>query len=141
MIDAITQSFLDNFRADGLKGDPCDEWEVRDLEQSLGIIFPAAYRAFLLCAGHGFAPFEGAQYALEDDFGQMQGSARRIMKDRLPDDAFAFFVHQGFVVRFFCLNDGDDPAVYEYVEYYGKPQIAAARLSLYFSPDMLFEEL
>ena len=34
----------------------------------------------------------------------------------LPDDSFVFFVHQGFVVRFFLLDDGENPAVYEYVE-------------------------
>lgn len=34
----------------------------------------------------------------------------------LPDDAFAFAMHQGYEVLFFRTSEGDDPPIYYYLE-------------------------
>ncbi|HKW23132.1 MAG TPA: hypothetical protein VJO13_17235, partial [Ktedonobacterales bacterium] len=34
----------------------------------------------------------------------------------LPEDAFAFTMHQGYTFQFFRIGDGDDPPVYWYSE-------------------------
>jgi len=72
MIDVDTQSLLAILRDGGVWGEGCDEWQIADVEQQLRVELPAAYKAFLLLAGQGFAPFEGSQYAIEDDLAAMQ---------------------------------------------------------------------
>ena len=50
----------------------------------------------------------------------MQRAGRNIFREdrtHLPSDAFVFFVHQGVALRFFLLDSGDDPPVFEYVEH------------------------
>lgn len=119
MLHAATQRFLAVLREGGVIGEPSDEWQVHELEQHLHVQFPAAYKAFLLLAGNGFPPFEGSHYALEDDLPELQRAGERIaLRDghNLPSGAFVFFAHQRVAARFFFLNDGDDPAVFEYVE-------------------------
>jgi hypothetical protein len=116
---ASTDNFVTALRAAGISGDPCDERTLRDLEQQLGVVLPAAYRAFLLVAGRGFAAWTGSHHALDDDLPELQRMAARLLKKRgtsLPSDAFVFLVHQGAAVQFFLLGDGDDPAVYEWVD-------------------------
>jgi hypothetical protein len=132
MIDTTTQEFVSILEKAGVVGEPCDEWQVQDAEQQLRVKLPPAYKAFLLIAGQGFGPFEGSHYAFEDDLAELQRVGRRILQRdqaELPPDAFVFFVHQGFVVRFFLLDEDDDPAVNEYVEYErpGKPVKQLAR--------------
>jgi SMI1 / KNR4 family (SUKH-1) len=132
MIDAATESLMAVLRDGGVSGEACDEWEVRDLEAQLRVELPAAYKAFLLLAGRGFGPFEGSHYAVEDDLASLQRAGDRIFRgdgSELPGGAFVFFVHQGFVVRYFVLDDGADPAVFEYVEHWPPVEQLAARLS------------
>src|SRR5438128_2277758 len=124
MIDARTDSLVALLRDFGLKGEGCDEWTVRDLEQQLGVEFPPAYKAFLAIAGNGCEALEGSHYAVEDDLASLQRSGQRIMKhdgENLPADAFVFLVHQGYAFNFFLMQDGEDPPVYEYVE--GMPPV------------------
>jgi hypothetical protein len=120
MLDEETRNMIDLLRRGGVSGTPCDEFEARDLEQSLRVKFPVPYKAFLLIAGDGFASFEGSHDALEDDLVELQRTGKRIMEadgNIAPGGILTFFVHQGFVVRFFFLNDGNDPAVFEQVEH------------------------
>jgi hypothetical protein len=119
MLDDLTRTMIEHYRRAGVTGAPCDEFDVQDLEQQLAIRFPVAYKAFLLVAGNGFTPFEGSHYALEDDFAELQRAGKQILQTygkQAPAGAFVFFVHQGFVVRLFLLNDGEDPPVFECVD-------------------------
>jgi hypothetical protein len=139
MIEAKTESFVKLLRECGVNGEPCDEWAIRELEQQLGVEFPPAYRAFVALAGNGCEPLEGSHYAVEDDLASLQRSAGRIMKHDgldLLTDAFVFLVHQGHAFNFFLLNDGEDPAVYEYVQ--GMPPVrqVAPRLTEWFANEV-----
>lgn len=119
MVDPTTHEFIAMLRSAGVTGDSCDEWQVKDVEQTLGVELPPAYKAFLLLAGRGFGPFQGSQYAIEDDLSELQRAGASIFRsDRmtLPASAFVFFVHQGVAARFFLLGSDNDPAVFEYVE-------------------------
>jgi hypothetical protein len=132
VIDTATEHFVSRLRDAGVRGLPCDEWSVADLERDLRVQLPAAYRAFLLVAGNGWEPLEGSHYALEDDLAGLQRAGQRIAQHEettLPVDAFVFFVHQGFACRFFLLQDGDDPAVFECVEGAGPITRVALRFS------------
>ena len=108
--DESTRNFVNLLCAAGVTGEQCDEPTVRDLERQLGLALPAAYREFLLTAGRGFPTWAGSQHAIDDDLPELQRSGKRLLEGcggRLPADAFVFLIHQG---------DGDDPAVYQWVD-------------------------
>lgn len=96
-----------------------DPVETDVLERALGQRFPMAYREFLYWGGNGgVAFFTGSDYAarvlphlrtwagetLEED----------AVESQLPDDALVFWMHQGYMFRFFRAGDGDDPPTFFY---------------------------
>lgn len=141
MVDATTQRYLQRLREAGITGDPCDEWEIRDLEQQLNVSLPAAFKAFLLVAGKYFEPFVGSQYVLGHDGGnleiapaEVQRHGERIFRRdglRLPTNACVFFAHHGTATRYLFLDGGDDPAVFEYVEHQPPPRQLANNFSVF----------
>jgi hypothetical protein len=118
---------------------PIPERIVADTEAALGVALPPAYRAFLLLAGRGCGPLEGSQYAIEDELAELQRVGRRIAtgaKTTLPDGAFVFLVHQGFVCLFFLCDESDDPVVYECVKGLGPPRSTSLRVSEWLSSEV-----
>jgi hypothetical protein len=139
MSDPTADSFIALLRGFGLAGEACDEGTVRGLEEQLHVELPPAYKAFLAIAGNGWEALEGSHYTVEDDLTSLQCSGQRIMKHdgaNLPADAFVFLVHQGYAFNFFLTQDGQDPAVYQYVE--GMPPVrrVAARFSEWVSKEV-----
>ncbi|MEQ9668818.1 SMI1/KNR4 family protein [Coleofasciculus sp. G2-EDA-02] len=100
---------------------PCTEEEVLALEQQLKVSLPAAYREFLLWMGHSTGElFAGSQWNYKKII-RLQTGAKEILErnsfpEPLPDDAFIFWMHQGYQFMFFRLSEGDDPPVYYYHE-------------------------
>src|SRR5438067_2094639 len=96
MIDAITQEYVTRLSEAGITGDPCDEWEIRDLEQQLRVALPAAFKAFLLLAGKYFDPFVGSQYVLGHDGGVLEIDPTEVQRHahhgRCSQAPRAFFV-------------------------------------------------
>jgi hypothetical protein len=146
MIDAITQQYVKHLSEAGITGDPCDEWEIRDLEQQLGVALPPAFKAFLLLAGKRFDPFVGSQYVLGHDGGalqinpaEVQQRARNIFRrdgQKPPSNSFMFFAHHGTAARYYLLDGGDDPAVYEYVEHEPPPKQVASSFSAFLAEEV-----
>jgi hypothetical protein len=124
--DESTAAFVKALRNNGLTGEACSEDMIRDLEQQIAITLPAAYRAFLLVAGRGFRTWEGSHHTVDDILGlddqwpPLQSWGERLLKrhrSHLPEGAFVFFIHQGAAVSFFLLDGGDDPAVFQWIDY------------------------
>ena len=92
------------------------EGEIVALEQSVGVPFPTAYRAFVrtlgearghLFRGSDIEPAELASY--RHDAIELIGDG-----EPLPADALVFMFHQGYT---FCwLEPGDDPPVHQFIE-------------------------
>ncbi len=147
MMEPVTDRFWIQLRGVlcGLQCLPCDEWQVADIQEELRVDFPAAYKAFLLLAGRGCEPLEPSKYTIDDDLAGLQRSGRRIMQHEnlaVPQDAFVFFVHQGFVCHFFLLDNGDDPSIYQCVEGMGPFQRIASTFSQWiFDQVARFKEL
>jgi hypothetical protein len=58
---------------------------------------------------------------LYQDLDELKEVAEALLEDnefseKLPDDAFVFFMHQGYQFDFFCTSEGDDPPVYRFLE-------------------------
>ncbi len=106
---------------------PCTEDEIAFLERWLKRPFPQAYREFLQWMGYW-----GGGLLVGSDFFygrlmNMQEWARALLEEdhypgELPEDAFVFFMHQGYQFYFFRFSEGADPPVYYYLEDPEKPE-------------------
>ncbi|GCE23201.1 SMI1/KNR4 family protein [Dictyobacter kobayashii] len=99
---------------------PCTIDEVLALEQFLGSPLPRAYREFLLWMGHSGGKFlQGTDCFYSDLFLIQEGAKELLEEDKfsgqLPENAFVFYMHQGYQFQFFLLNE-EDPPVYFYLE-------------------------
>ena len=116
---------LDYARAmfDGLnftvRPEACSPDQVQALEKQLAITFPAPYRDFLLWMGQSRAGMLLASDWLPDDLPLLKDKAKKLLADNkfpqpLPDDAFVFWMSQGYVFTFLRLSQGDNSPVYRY---------------------------
>ncbi|MFP4007852.1 MAG: SMI1/KNR4 family protein [Spirulinaceae cyanobacterium] len=100
----------------------CEESQIYSLEQRCNISLPKAYKEFLLWGGLSAGGFLRDSNFLYDSFSQfleMREIAEELLIeddfiDLLPEDAFVFDMHQGYIFLFFRTVDGDDPPVYGY---------------------------
>lgn len=100
---------------------PCTAQEVNDLEATIGLKLPLAYKEFLLWAGHGAGRLMiGSQFYYDDLLAIQEIAAEMLEEDKspeiLPKDAFVFWMHQGYMFSFFRTSEGDDPPVHHYCE-------------------------
>ncbi|WP_307558039.1 SMI1/KNR4 family protein [Paenibacillus sp. V4I7] len=93
--------------------DGCSEAEIKLLEQEMGIRLPESYRQYLLAVDHYSGRlFQGA----DTEFSQLkelQDEAKELLRENnnplvLSDSTFVFSIHQGYEIRFFKLNEGDN---------------------------------
>jgi hypothetical protein len=93
---------------------PCTEDEIAFLERWLKRPCPQAYREFLHWMGYwGGGLFVGSDFFYERLM-NMQEWARALLEEdhypgELPEDAFVFFMHQGYRFYFFRFSEGADP--------------------------------
>ncbi len=100
---------------------PCTEDEVGTLEQQIGISLPGAYKEFLLWMGHRAGGFLRGSDCFYDSLPPLRAWAMRLLWENdyaepLPEDAFVFSMHQGYLFYFVRVSEGDDPPVYFYSE-------------------------
>src|SRR5579859_3278188 len=100
---------------------PCTEEEVHALEQKCHCSLPEAYKEFLLTMGKGAGNFFVGSDIFYHDLDGLREVAIEILTEvgfpqKLPKDAFVFFMHQGYLFNFFLTSDGDDPPIYRYLE-------------------------
>ena len=100
---------------------PCTEEEVYTLEQKAHRSLPRAYKEFLLTMGKGAGDLlAGSDFSYRQLDRLQEVAAEMLVEDgfplKLPEDAFVFFMHQGYQFNFFHTSAGDDPPVYRYLE-------------------------
>ncbi len=100
---------------------PCTENEVRILERQLGFSLPGAYRKFLLWMGHGAGILLRGSDCFYQHLPPLRTWAEELLEENnfpepLPEDAFVFYMHQGYLFYFVRVGEGDDPPVYFYSE-------------------------
>lgn len=100
---------------------PCTEEEVSSLELQLGVSLPSAYREFLLWMGHGAGQLMQGSDCFFAQLLTIQEWAKELLQEnsfpeKLPDDAFVFFMHQGYQFSFLRTTEGDDPPIYYFLE-------------------------
>lgn len=100
---------------------PCSPEEIRALEEQLGLSLPGAYKEFLLWMGHNAGSFLRGSDCFYQDLRHLREWAIELLEENdfsetLPNDAFVFFMHQGYQFAFLRTCEGDDPPVYYYHE-------------------------
>ena len=99
---------------------PCRKEQMYSLEQQCRLSLPASYKEFLLWGGIWAGGFlEGSDGFYDNELYKLRKSAEELLKEEdfpysLPEDAFVFNMHQGYIFWFFKTSDGDDPPVYGY---------------------------
>jgi hypothetical protein len=118
----------------------CTSEEIEFLKQSQGVDFlPETYVQFLEEMGQGAGLlFLGSDYTynflivLKENALSTLKSARSQLK--LPDDAFVFLMHQGYIFYYFHTKNLDnDPAIYGYKAGEKEFKLISATLSEHFN--------
>ena len=103
-----------------VKVEGCLIHEIVDLEKHLGIYLPEAYKEFLLWMGKDPNIFLRGSEVEYEHLVKIQGWANEILQERgfqnLPDNAFVFYIHQGYQFCYFLLDSNEDPKVYFFDE-------------------------
>lgn len=99
----------------------CTDPEIIDLEKKLGFSLPEAYKEFLLWIGKSAGRFLQGSDCFFEHLPYLKEWAVELLEENhfpytLPEDAFVFFMHQGYQFSFFRLSEGDDPPIYSYCE-------------------------
>ena len=100
---------------------PCSDLEIIQLERQQGMTLPSTYKDFMKMMGHGAGRFLRGSDCFYKHLPQIQEWAKQLLVENdfpeaLPEDAFVFFMHQGYQFSFFKLSDGDNPPTYSYCE-------------------------
>ncbi|MBX3242022.1 MAG: SMI1/KNR4 family protein [Chitinophagaceae bacterium] len=98
----------------------CSLKEVSKIESLFQTNLPATYIDFLTRMGKGAGNFLRGSSAFYNEIFYLKEWASELLLENdfksLPEDAFVFFMHQGYQFAFFCNYDNDDPPVYYYHE-------------------------
>lgn len=101
------------------KWEGCDEATIQAVESTIGYELPKSYRAFLAEGGRVCDPF-----FMGEDFAGSPEAVKTIRKGcsrmltrrnaafSLPENAFVFMSHQGYIYDLFYIGEGDDPPIY-----------------------------
>ncbi len=104
----------------GERLEPLKVAEVEKIQNDFGLILPLTYRQFLFTMGKGAGRYMLGSSVFYYDTGDIGIGAADLIEENelppLPEDAFVFWMHQGYRFAFFRTSEGDDPPVYYYTE-------------------------
>jgi hypothetical protein len=127
LMDDTVAAFVARYKAMGLKGTPATPQEVTALEQQLGVVFPAAYKAFLFILGRDGGPdFIGLDCTIRH-LPSLREGAEELLQEfgspfPLPEKAVVFLMNQGYYFVYFVAEQMmEDPPVFAYLEGHSMP--------------------
>jgi hypothetical protein len=134
-MDNSIGAFVLRYVALGLTGTPATTREIEAVERQLGVVFPAAYKAFLLILGCDGGPdFAGSDCTIRA-LPNLRTAAQQLLRSKgasfhLPDKAVVFLMHQGYSFAFFVADGStEDPPVFAYLEGEAAPSQKAKSFS------------
>jgi len=100
---------------------PCSNDEIQDINRIVEYKLPKAYLEFLEEMGKDAGKFMKGSSCFINELHSLREWAIELLvennfKKELPNDAFVFWMHQGYQFAFFLLDDGDNPPIYYYNE-------------------------
>lgn len=134
-MDTVVENYISQYRNLRLTGSPLLSSQVAALERHLGLLLPAAYRAYLQLAGAYPPPTLVGSDCHGDYLYKLREWASILLEAcgspfELPIDAVVFLMHQGYQFFYFRVDGGtDDPAVWYYYENWPAPEQRYDRFS------------
>lgn len=106
-------------RGEELKGLSADE--VEQVMERFKTRLPLSYREFLLYMGRGAGGFMLGSSVFIDELYDLREGVRELCEENgiphIPENAFVFWMHQGYQALYFIPEEGvDDPDIYYYTE-------------------------
>jgi hypothetical protein len=121
---------------------PCLPHEISLFEKTFDVELPQTYKDFLLLMGKGAGKFMLGNSCFFDEIFDLYNGAIEIINENklssLPDDAFVFWMHQGYQFAYFSTNETDDPLVYYFSE--GKKMTSYKLINNHLS-DFFYDQL
>jgi hypothetical protein len=99
----------------------CSEEAISDIEKNINHELPQSYRTFLSICGVSAGEYLKGTDIFYDVILDLQQWGAELLEEsgaieKLPNNAFIFFMHQGYELGYFLLSDDDDPPVFFYTE-------------------------
>jgi len=99
---------------------PISEKELARIQASYKKPLPKVYEEFLLQMGKEAGSFMRGSSAFYVELFELKEWASELLQENkvraLPEDAFVFWMHQGYLMAFFILGESDNPMVYYFGE-------------------------
>ncbi|MDI9363589.1 MAG: SMI1/KNR4 family protein [Flavobacterium sp.] len=99
---------------------PLEPSEISIIESKFEVRLPIVYKRFLTLMGRGAGDYMLGSSVFFDELFSLRDGAIELLQenhmDSLPEEAFVFWLHQGYQVAYFKLDDGDDPPIYYFSE-------------------------
>lgn len=99
---------------------PVNNEELSKIELEFNVSLPQVYKQFLQLMGKGAGVYMQGSSVFYDELFSLREWANELLVENdmepLPDSAFVFWMHQGYQMAYFNLNEGDDPPVYYFTE-------------------------
>lgn len=110
---------------------PCSEDDIVEIEKHFNNIeLPLVYKDFLLAMGNGAGEFMKGSSVFLDELYDLRDGAIEIMRDNnlglLPDNAFVFWLHQGYQMAYFIIGGPSALPVYYFGEGSGMKEVKLA---------------
>lgn len=107
-------------RKSGSKLVGLEQSKIDRIEENFNVRLPMVYRVFLSIMGKGAGQYMRGSSVFFNEIYLLRDGAEELLKENnfrpLPENVFVFWMHQGYQFAFFYLDQGDDPAVYYYIE-------------------------
>ncbi|CAM4013436.1 SMI1/KNR4 family protein [Saccharibacillus endophyticus] len=99
----------------------CTEEEIVKLEEKVGFKLPETYKQFLLAAGHESGRLFQGTAVHYIDLIEIQEWAKELLEENhnpiaLPNSSLVFSMHQGYEIKFFDVDMGENPPVFLWYE-------------------------
>ena len=104
-----------------IKTIPCSKEEIQEINGNTGYKLPKAYLEFLEVMGKDAGKFMRGSSCFINEIPFLKEWAVELLmennfSEKLPQNAFVFWMHQGYQFAFFLLSDEDNPPIYYYNE-------------------------
>ncbi len=121
-LNKVKRRFRESLNTDGYEEiSTCSKEEIQNLEQQLGLSLPDDYKEFLLWMGHGAGRFMRGSEFFYEHLPFLHKWACELLEENcfpepLPEDAFIFYMHQGYQFAFLRTSKRENSPVYCYNE-------------------------
>lgn len=120
----MLKDIIDILKNNNIKAEPLSVEEINRFEKSCEVIFPDVYRCFLQEMGKGAGLFMLGSDVFYKDITDLSEGAEELIEEnnlpKLPENAYVFWMHQGYQMAWFICNGNPNPDVYFFTEGEGR---------------------